>query len=147
MILKVYYKIFLVVILAVSTFIGNSQIRTDGYYSGISVSKTGDTSFHILCFRSSGQWTDTAGSGVAPVLISIPIEKSNEKCTYNRNGSELTLTREPINLPLYDVSNCPCKYRARIEHDGIFLIDGRDNNKNKSNIKTQYLFVPFRNNN
>jgi hypothetical protein len=143
MISKVSYKIFLTAILAVSTFIGNSQIRTDGYYSGISVSKTGDTSFHIICFRSSGQWTDTTGSGVAPILISIPIEKSYERCTYNKNGSELTLTREPINLLQYEVSNCPCKYRARIEHDGIFLIDWRDNNKNKSNFKTKYLFVPF----
>jgi len=143
MILKVSYKIFLTAILVVSTFIGNSQIRTDGYYSCTTVSKTGDTTFHILCFRTSGQWADTTGYGVAPVLTSIPIDKSYERCTYNRNGNELTLTRDPINLAQYDVSNCPCKCRARIEHDGIFLIDWRDNNKNKSNVKAKYLFVPF----
>ena len=146
MILKASYKILLTAILVISTFIGNSQIRTDGYYSGIRVSKTGDTTFHILCFTTSGQWADTTGTGVAPVLTIIPVDKSNERCTYNRNGSELTLTREPINLPQYDVSNCPCKYRVRIENNGIFVIDWRDNNKNKLNIKTKYLFVPFRNN-
>lgn len=146
MILKASYKILLTAILVISAFIGNSQIRTDGYYSGIRVSKTGDTTFHILCFTNNGQWADTTGTGVAPVLNIIPVDKSNERCTYNRNGNELTLTREPINLPQYDVSNCPCKYRVRIENDGIFVIDWRDNNKNKMNIKTKYLFVPFRNN-
>ena len=140
-------KIFVFASLIFLSGLAKSQLRTDGYYSSTKFTKTGDTTFHILCFASNGAWTDTSGTGMSPTLIRIPPGRNNERCTYARNGNDLTLTAELINLSLYHVSNCPCKYKVRIEDDGIFVIEWRDNNKNKRIIKERYLFVPFQSNN
>jgi hypothetical protein len=142
-----YKKLLIITILFFSGLFAQSQLRNDGYYSATIISKTGDTSFHIIYFTSHGSWTDTGGVGVAPSLINAPVGRNNERCIYSRHGNELTLTSEPINLPQYHVSNCPCKYRIRIEDDRIFVIDWRDNNKNRRIIKEKYLFELFRNNN
>jgi hypothetical protein len=146
MILPIFYrKIFISAILMFFSIKATSQLRTDGYYSVTKVSKTGDTTFHIICFVTNGQWADTSGTGPAPTLVSVPGQKNNTSCTYNINGNEVTATCDPVNLPQYHVSNCPCKYRIRIENNEIFVIDWRDNDKQKRNIKTKYLFAPFGN--
>jgi len=128
-------------------FLSKSQVRTDGYYSITRITGPGDTTFHVLCFTTNTLWSDTSGYGVAPSLISAPMGDNNLRRTYTRSKDEITLTAELIKIPQYHVSDCPCKYRIRIEDDGIFVIDWRDNHKNRRSIKTKYLFVPFRNNN
>ena len=102
-----YKKIFFAVVLVIFFSAAKSQLRTNGYYLNTTISKEGDTTFYILCFTPNGSWTDTSGTGVAPGMNQMPAGRSNERCTYARNGNELTLTIEPINLPLYTVSDCP----------------------------------------
>lgn len=138
-----YKKLLIITLLVIAVFLTQGQLRSDGCYSATIISKAGDTTFHILCFTSNGSWTDTSGAGIAPNLIRLPVGRNNERCTYTKNGNELTLTTEPINLPLYDVSNCPCKYRVRIQDDGIVGIEWRDNNKNKRSVRAKYFFISF----
>ena len=138
-------KIFISIIIVVFFNKATSQLRTDGYYTVTKVSKTGDTTFHIICFAANGQWADTSGNGSAPTLTSIPSQKNNITCTYTSIGNEVTVTCDPINLPQYHVSDCPCKCRVRIENNGIFVIDWRYNHAPKVNVKTKYLFVSFSN--
>lgn len=144
-----YRKIFVSTILLFLFNEATSQLRTDGYYSFTKVSKTGDTTFHIFCFTANGQWTDTSGYGNAPRLSNAPLASNSNsyRYTYNVDGNKVTLTVTPINLPQYHIDNCPCTYWVRVENDGIFGIEWRNNQKKRRSIKAKYLFVPFQNDN
>ena len=145
MILALNHKKLFVAVVFVTFFgVAKSQLRTDGYYLNTNVSKTGDTTFHVLIFGGNNIYTDTSGNGMAPAIRQGQIVRSNTSYLVNNDGKNMIVTYTPTNMGRYDVSNCPCKNKIRMESDGgIFVLAWKENKRNWKNINQKYLFVPF----
>ena len=139
-----YKKILFSSLFVFFALMTKSQIRTDGYYYNISKSKAGDTLINILQFANNGVSMDSIAYGVMPVLRNGLVNGNNRMgYSYIKEGDEIIVTFEMMNLGPYDVSDCPCKNKIQVHDDGFTIIAWRQRDKGWKKSKNKYLFVPF----
>ena len=131
----------------VLSFLTRSQIRTDGYYYSITRTTDGGTIIGIFQFRNNGFWMGSLVYDTLPELRNGLLNGRNMmKYSVDREGNEIVITYEHVNMGPYEVSDCPCKQRVRIVDDRFLSVAMRNRNKAWKKAKGKYFFVPFTNN-
>ena len=145
MIVENYHKkIPLLISVLFLTLFTRSQVRTDGYYYSITKTTGGGTIFGISQFRSNGLWMDSLVYDTLPALRNgLSKGRNTMKYSVVREGNETVITYEHVNMGPYDVSDCPCQQRVRIEDDGFLSVAIKNRNKAWKKAEGKYYFVPF----